>query len=86
MRLLQQAVEFIVSAHSQEASKRGERAFEVWNKAELQVVWSAARDFALQHGLRVPLMSDVEMAEKLAVGHTDYSRRLATYVAQRFVE
>lgn len=85
MRHLQQAIEFIVSAHTQEASKRCERTFEVWNKAELEVVWSAARDFALQHGLRVPLMSDVELAEKLAVGHTDYSRRLATYVAQKVV-
>ncbi|KGG86161.1 hypothetical protein P245_20810 [Comamonas thiooxydans] len=78
-----QAMEVIQSAHTQEAQKRAGRSLEEWSKAELMAVWTAARDYAQQHGLRVPLMTEVESAEKLALGHSDYSRKLSLYVAER---
>lgn len=83
MTHITQAMEVIQSALAQEAEKRAGRSFEEWSKAELTAVWTAARDYAQQHGLRVPLMAEVESAEKLALGHSDYSHKLSLYVAQK---
>lgn len=83
MNHIKQAMDAILSAHMQEAAKRSGRTFEEWRKAELQAVWTAARDYAQQHGLRVPLMTDVQQAEVLAVGHSDYGAKWALYVAEK---
>ena len=53
---------------------------------ERLVVWRAARDYAQQHGLRVPLMADVLKAERAAIGHTDYGAKFARGVADSILE
>ncbi|MDL5034422.1 hypothetical protein QRD43_21140 [Pelomonas sp. APW6] len=64
----------------EEASHRRGRTFEEWSKAEASAVWLAARDFAQQHDLRVPLLAEVVQVERLACGHCDYSSKWAQYV------
>lgn len=70
----------IYDAFQAEAEKRPGRSFQEWTKAELEVVWRTARDYAQQHGLRVPLMSEVERADRSASGHVDYGAKLAYYI------
>lgn len=66
-----------------EASKRSGRTVEQWLEAELKAVWSAARDYAQQNGLRVPTLDEIEAAERSACGHTDYGAQWAYAVARR---
>ena len=64
-----------------EAKKRDSRPCEEWIYAEKQAVWEAARDYAQQHGLRVPTMADVHKADQQGCGHTDYAAKLAYILA-----
>jgi hypothetical protein len=50
-------------------------------QGERFTVWSAARDYAQQHGLRVPTLAEVEKKEALALGHCDYAAKWAYGVA-----
>ncbi len=72
----------IYDAFQLEASERSGRTVADWQDAEKQAVWRAARDYAQQHGLRIPTIADVEHADLLAAGHTDYGAKLAYGVAQ----
>lgn len=65
-----------------EAEKRDSREPGEWQRAELQKVWLAARDYAQQHGLRIPTMADVERADRQACCHTDYAAKVAYGVAE----
>lgn len=83
MSLIPLATEVIQQAFNAAAKNRTGRSFEAWSKDEIQAVWSAARDFAQQHGLRTPLITEVEQGERLAMGHSDYGVKWALFVAQK---
>ena len=83
MRIIQQAVLVLQERLVQEAKLRSSRTFEEWSRAEINAVWFAARDFAQQHGLRVPLLAEVEAAEVVACGHSDYGHKWALLVAEK---
>lgn len=65
----------IYDAFQAEAEKRPTRTCDEWIEAERQAVWRAARDYAQQHGMRVPTMAEVESAEQYAMGHVDYGSK-----------
>lgn len=71
----------LYDAFQAEAGKRAGRSVEEWSVAEAGAVWSAARDYAQQQGLAVPTMAQIESAELLARGHTDYGSKWAHGVA-----
>jgi hypothetical protein len=60
-----------------EAEKRPGRSVNAWQAAEQQAAWQAARDYAQQHGLRVPTLEDVKRADRLGCGHVDYAAKVA---------
>ncbi len=64
-----------------EASKRNERMPEEWLQAERQAELQEAIAQASLLGLRPPSLVDVERAERLAVGHTDYAAKWARGIA-----
>lgn len=65
----------IYDAFQDEASKRKDR--KDWIEKERERVWSTARDCAQQYGYKVPTMEEVQRAETLACGHTDYGAKWA---------
>ena len=71
----------LYDAFQAEAEHRDGRALEDWTRMEREAVWRAARDYAQQHGLRVPTLEDVERAETFACGHADYGTTWAFRVA-----
>lgn len=81
-QLTMSGIDALHAALDAEASMRSGRSFEEWSKAEAQAVWGAARDFAQQHGLRVPLLADVVRVERHACGHSDYGSKWALYVTE----
>ena len=84
-RLKLQVTELLETTLRKESAKRSGRTLEVWLAAERNVMWSTARDFAQQHGLVVPLLADVERAERMATGHSDFGRKWPLYVAEVLV-
>ena len=82
-RLEMAAIDAIHGVLCQEARKRKGRDFAEWSKAEAKAVWQAARDFAQQNGLRVPLLDEVVQVEKSAMGHCDYGQKWSLYVAEK---
>lgn len=81
-RFTQSAMQALKSALVAEAVHRRGRHFEQWSAAEAKAVWAASRDFAQQHGLRVPLLEDVVRVERQASGHSDYGSKWALYVVE----
>ena len=54
-----------------------------WIERERAAVAIAACEWAEAHGLEVrPTVADVERIEPMAVGHVDYTPKLALYVAE----
>lgn len=82
-RLKVEAADLIREAFLLEAENRKDREIEDWLEAERQTVWKAATEFAMRCGLRVPLMSEVALGERMAMGHSDYSFKWALYVAEQ---
>lgn len=82
-RLKLAATDAIHEALCHEAQKRKGRDFEEWSKAEANSVWRAARDFAQENGLRVPLLDEVVQVERSAMGHCDYGQKWSLYVAEK---
>ena len=82
-RLKLAAIDAIHGSLCQEAQKRKGRDFAEWSKAEANSVWQAARDFAQQNGLRIPLLDEVVQVEKSAMGHCDYGQKWSLYVAEK---
>jgi len=75
--------QFIFDALVKEQEHRKDRQSEEWIVAERNAVWSASRDYAQQHGLRVPTIDDVMAAENQAIGHCDYASTWAFEVVRR---
>jgi hypothetical protein len=67
----------IYDAFQAEAKHRKGRTFDEWASAERLAVWRAASEYARQHGLREPLMAEVERAESYAMGSVDYGAKWA---------
>ena len=76
----------VYDAFQREAKKRPHKAGNNWIVAERNAVWSAARDYAQQHGLRVPTMAEVEAAENRACGHVDYGSKWAYGVVEKMTK
>ena len=76
----------LYDAFQEEAIHREGRSVEEWLLAERQVVWMAARDYAQQHGLRIPTMDEVKQAENCASGHIDYGAKWAYKIAERLTK
>ena len=72
----------LYDAFQAEAEKRGDRTVEEWLIAERQAVWSAARDYAQAHNLRVPTIAEVQTAESYARCYAYYGSKWALYVAE----
>lgn len=81
-QLTTSGIDALHAALTAEAALRRGRSFEEWSMAEAQAVWNAARDFAQQHDLRVPLLAEVVRVERQACGHCDYGSKWALYVVQ----
>ena len=81
-RFTESGIQALKAALLDEAAHRRGRRFDEWSVAEAKAVWAAARDFAQQHGLRVPLLEDVVRVERQASGHSDYSSKWALYVVE----
>jgi hypothetical protein len=73
----------IYDAFQKEAEKRDGMDVDDWILAEREAVWKAARDYAQQHGMRIPTMEEVERAEDQACCHTDYGLKWAIGVAEK---
>lgn len=65
-----------------EAKNRSKRIPSCWIEQERQAVWLAARDYAQQHGLRVPTIEEIKQFETSAMGHVDYGAKWAHRVAE----
>ena len=72
----------LYDAFQKEAEKRKERDSEEWILLERLAVWRAARDYAQQHGLGIPLMHVIEEAEQLACGHVDFGAKWAYKISE----
>lgn len=81
----QEPARTLYEAFQQEATKRRGRSVQEWCEAERLAVWTAARDYAQQHGLTVPTMAEVSSAERYAMGSVDYGSKWAYQVARRMV-
>lgn len=81
-QLTMDGIDALKAALAAEASQRPGRTFDEWSKAEAKAVWTAARDFAQQHGLQVPLLAEVVRVERQACGHSNYGSKWALYVTE----
>ncbi|MDF0506627.1 hypothetical protein POK33_38395 [Burkholderia cenocepacia] len=68
-----------------EAAKRKVRTVEEWLTAERDAVLREAIFQAHKLRRRIPTLADVERAERLATGHTDYAAKWAIGVAEAMV-
>ncbi|HIH2744860.1 TPA: hypothetical protein ACYLN4_000526 [Burkholderia lata] len=67
----------IYDALRAEIRKRKGKAFEEWSANERNTVLNTAITQAKKLGLRAPTPAEVERAEQLAVGHSDYEAKWA---------
>lgn len=75
--------DFVHDALGSEMANRHGRDVDVWIAAERQAVTDAANEWASVRGCGSEVtVEDVERVENLAVGHVDYGRKLALYVAE----
>lgn len=72
----------LLAALSAEMDKRSKATGMDWVHEERYAITKAANDWARAHLLREVTVDDVERVEGLAVGHVDYARKLALYVAE----
>jgi len=79
---LREPARSIYDALQREASKRNERTVEEWLAAEPDAVLREAIFQAHKLGLKPPSMQEVQHAERLASGHTDYASKWAIGVAE----
>jgi len=81
-RLKTAGIDAVKAALVAEAEHRRGRTFKEWSESEASAVWSATRDFAQQHGLRVPELAEVVDVERQASGHSDYGSKWALYAVE----
>lgn len=75
--------DYILNALSKKMMERSDQPYEVWTAAERMTVAVAANTWAEAYKLsRHVTVHDVERVEQMAVGHVDYGRKLALYVAE----
>ena len=72
----------IYDAFQAEASHRKGRCIGKWINAERYAVWRVARDWAEQHGRKVPTLDEVQLEERCAMGHIDYGAKWAYGIAR----
>jgi hypothetical protein len=74
---------YVLDALEAEMTRRSERPGLTWIEPEREAVAVAANQWAEAHGYPVRVtVDDVERVEVRAVGHSDYARKLALYVAE----
>lgn len=74
---------FVLAALSAEMDKRSKSDGLDWIDNERTAVAVAANQWAASHGRNATVTTaDVERVEVRAVGHVDYARKLALYVAE----
>ena len=68
-----------------EARHRGDRPD--WVERERRALANAANAWAVAHGpLRTVTVDEIEQVEPRAIGHSDYARKLALYIAELVYE
>lgn len=72
----------IYDALQREASKRRGRTVAEWLSAERDAVLREAIFQAQKHGRPCPSLQEIELAERAAVGHSDYAAKWAYGVAE----
>jgi len=77
--------QLLYDVFQKEAKKRNERSVEEWLEAERQAVWRAARNYAQQYGLRIPLMEEVKKTEQYASGSVDYGAKWAYAITEYMI-
>ncbi|WP_244260505.1 hypothetical protein [Burkholderia gladioli] len=80
-RPIREPARSIHDALLREGAKRKSRTVEEWLTAERAAVWKEAIAQAHKLQLRVPSIADVERAERLAHGHSNYAAKWAHGVA-----
>lgn len=70
-----QPAQDIYDAFQLESKKRDQRTTKEWIELEREAVWKTSCDCAQKLGLRIPLMVEIEEAERSACGHTDYGAK-----------
>ncbi|CAN7764718.1 hypothetical protein LJR039_007251 [Pseudorhodoferax sp. LjRoot39] len=81
-RPTQEPARLLYDAFQAESLLRKEREVGIWIEKERLAVWTAARDYAQQHGRPVPTLEQIKAKEQLALGHTDYGSKWALGVAE----
>jgi len=72
----------LYDAFQAEAEKRPERTCDEWIAKERMAMWHVATSYAQRHGLHMPTLDEVTLAERLACGHVDYGAKWAIGVAE----
>ena len=72
----------VYDAQLKASASRHLREGDTWIEYELDAVECAANQWAEAHGLRMVDRQTVERLEGPAVGHVDYMRKVALYVAE----
>ena len=65
------------------AAAQQDRSAPDWVERERQVVADEVNRWAISHGWRTITVADVERVEPMAMGHIDYTRKLALYACER---
>lgn len=82
-RLFPACTQYILDALVKKMWERTGQPVDVWVPAERMAVAVAANTWAEAHGMtRRVTVRDVERVETLAMGHVDYGKKLALYVAE----
>lgn len=81
-RPVHEPASLLYDAFQAEALLRKGREVGIWIEKQRLAVWTAARDYAQQHGRPVPTLEQIKAKEQLALGHTDYGAKWAFGVAE----
>jgi len=81
-RPIREPARSIYDALLREATHRRERSVAEWLAAERGAVHRESILQAQRLGLHVPTIAEVELAERLATGHSDFAAKWAQGVAQ----
>ncbi|WP_431229139.1 hypothetical protein [Burkholderia contaminans] len=81
-RPIREPARSIYDALLREATLRKERSVAEWLAAERETVHRESARQAQRLGLRTPTIEEVEHAERLATGHSDYAAKWAQGMAQ----
>lgn len=74
--------EFLELLRVLEAAQKERGSDLSWIVYERRMMWQAVNRLRHDRGRPALAVEDVERAERMAVGHTDYSRKFALYCAE----